>query len=401
MNKTAISILLFAIILSTTVSAASSAPQPIVDCTSIFSSGPQNPYLPVLSGITGYGHIVSVALLVVLMMLLVLGVAYALGFAFHIDALMNFSRTEMLEAFGNILIIAAVGTGMHLVPAAIHFFTGLAALNTGSSTASTSSTSAFYINLCSNFQDNMIIAGLENWVGIFLNLYITNFFATGSPPNGGLTIHLMPNSFGIAFVPFQGMSLVTTLLWDAQLTYFGSMFMGMFLIILLFIIYFLFPIFLYVGIALRSFPWTRPAGGSFIALFIAFYIVFPALIYPFSVVGPASDPAMGKGFCSQNFNSASGTSQPSQLPQSMQILCDGSSSFLTNSWSKYLNLITFNFGDLYYDDVYSFVIGVEFTGINMVGLIIAMLISYEMVEKLGNILGAPSVQGSRALGRLL
>lgn len=401
MFRNAIFVMIFSMALSTIISAASSAPQPIIDCTSLFSSGAQNPYLPILSGVTGFGSIVTVALLVVLMMLLVLGVAYAFGFAFHIETLMNFSKTEMLEAFGNILIIAAVGTSMHLVPAAIHFFTGLASLNQGASSASALSPSAFYTNLCSNFQNNIILSGFQNWLGIFFNLYITNFFATGSPPNGGLTIHMMPNSFGIAFVPFQGMALVTTLLWDAQLTYFGSMFLGMFLIVLLFIIYFLFPIFLYVGIALRSFPWTRAAGGSFIALFIAFYIVFPALIYPFSVVGPASDPSMGKGFCSQNFNSANGGQQQSQLPQSMQILCDNSSSFLSGSWGSYLNLIQFNFGDLYYDTVYSFVIGVEFTGLNMVGLIIAMLISYEMVEKLGNILGAPSVQGARALGRLL
>lgn len=396
----------FAIItLSTVIFGASAPPQPIIDCTSMFSSGSQNPYLPILSKITGPGgsgfnKIIYISMLVVLAMLMIIGVAYAIGSAFHIETLTNFSKTEMLEAFGTILIIMVIGTSMHIVPAAVSFFTNLAMLNQGTST-SFSSASAFYTNLCSNFQTNIIGSGLENWAGIFLNLYVTNFFSSGSPPSRGLTVHLMPNSFGIAFIPFQGVSLITTLLWDAQLTYFGSMALGMFLIVLLFIIYFLFPIFLYVGIALRSFPWSRAAGGSFIALFISFYIIFPALLYPFSVVGPASDPAMGHGFCSQSFNSASGGAQQSQLPQSMQVLCNSSSSFLTNSWSKYLNLLQFNFGDMYYDQVYEFIIGLEFSGLNLVGLIIAMLISYEMVEKLGGILGAPSAQGARALGRIL
>lgn len=368
--------------------AAAPPPNPIIDCSSLFART-NNQYLPVLATITGYGSIINISLLIILMVFLALGVAYAFGYAFHIDSLITFAKTELLEGFGNLIIIAVVGGGISFAVGAVYFFANFAALGAGAGIAPSASSYGLYTTICANVQNNIILSGLSNWFGIFVNLYITNFFATSSPPAGGLTIHLMPNNFGIAFVPFQGLSLVTTLLWDAQTTYFGAMFLGMFIIVLLFMVYFLFPLFFYVGIVLRSFPWTRPAGGSLIALFIAFYIIFPALIYPFSVTNPASDAHIGQGFCSNP-----------QIPSSMQILCS-SQGFLSTSFGKYINLITFNFGDIYYDDVYSFIDGIEFTGLNLVGLIIALLVSYELVEKIGNLLGSPSLQGSRALSRIL
>ena len=369
-------------------SAASPPPNPIINCNSLFART-GNQYLPVLATITGYGSIVNIALLIILMVFLVLGVAYAFGYAFHIDSLITFAKTELLEGFGNLIIIAVVGGGISFAIGAVYFFANFAALGSGGGITPSASSYGLYTTICANVQNNIILSGLSNWFGIFVNLYITNFFATGSPPAGGLTIHLMPNNFGVAFVPFQGLALVTTLLWDAQTTYFGAMFLGMFIIVLLFMVYFLFPLFFYAGIVLRSFPWTRPAGGSLIALFVAFYIIFPALIYPFSVTNPASDAHIGQGFCSNP-----------QIPKSMHVLCS-TQGFLSTSFGKYINLVTFNFGAIYYDDVYSFIEGIEFTGLNLVGLIIALLVSYELIEKIGNLLGSPSLQGSRALSRIL
>lgn len=374
--------------------------QPVVDCSALFQ-GKANPYLPTLAQITGglyssnpLSSIMSISVLIVLMVLTVTGAIYALGYAFQIETFLTFAKTEIGEAFITLMIIAAVGASIGLAVAGVYFFANFAAL--GGTTTITPQTSAqsLYTSICTNIDNNIIMAGVYNWFGVFVNLYITNFFATGSPPDGGLTIHLMPSGFGVAFVPFEGMSLVTTLLWDSQTTYFGTMFLGMFTIVLLFIIYFLFPLFLYVGIALRSFPWTRPAGGSLIALFISFYIVFPALIYPFSVSNAASDKYAGLGFCALANTPGAGFSK------GMLQLCDASSFFLT-SWTDYAGLIDFNFGQIYYADTLSFVTGIEFSGLNLVGLIIALLISYELVEKVGGLLGSPSLQGSRALSRIL
>ncbi len=371
---------------------SSAIPNPVINCAALFQSS-KNQYLPVLAGITGYGSIISVALLIILVVLMVSGIAYAFGFAFHVDSLLNFAKTEFLESTANLVIIAAVGVLIAFAAGPLYFFANLASLQSGISGVPASGSSyTLYANLCGDIQNNIIVPGLSNWFGVFLNLYITNFFAVGAPPNGGLTIHMMPNGFGIAFSPFQGMSVVTALLWDEQLTYFGTVFMGMFIIVLLFMVYFLFPIFFYVGIALRSFPWTRPAGGSLIALFIAFYVIFPALMYPFLVgnsVNGAVNPNGGKGFCSN-----------SQFSSQFGNMCN-SGSLLTTTFTKYASLINFDFGDLYYAQVYGFINGIEQVGISMVGLIIALIISYELVEKIGGLLGSPSLQGSRALSRIL
>ncbi len=368
--------------------------QPIIQCTSIFSSS--SSYDPALAKATNYGSIVSISLLIILAMMLVAGLVYAFGYTFHIETLLNFAKAELLESMINVAIITVVGITLAWEGGAINFFVNFAALQGGSAVAS-SSASAMYVSLCNNIQNNVVITSFTNWFGVFLNLYVTNIFASNAPPGlGGLTFYLIPNSAGIAFTPFQGISVMTALLWDEQTTYFGSIFLGISIIMLLVMIYFLFPLFLYIGIALRSFPWTRPAGGSLIALFIAFYIIFPALIYPFSVNNPASGTNAGRGFC----NIGTSTSGQTGTFSKFSTLCSVPN-FVSGSWSAYSSIITFNLGDLFYANVFAFVQGLETVGINLVGLIIGLLISYELVEKIGGLLGAPSLQGSRALSRIL
>lgn len=385
----------------------SSGPSPLISCNQLFTSSGighgnnpgangVNPYVPQLASLTGYGSIVSISLLIILMMFMVIGATYAIGFAFHIETLLTFAKTEILEGIANVVIIVVVGVAIAWSFGAINFFANFASITTNSSIASLNSsagTQGVYIELCNNIQSNIMLKGLENWFGIFTNLYITNFLAHGSPPLGGFTLHLMPNGFGLAFSPFHGMALATQLIWDEQLAYFSTIFLGMFMIIMLFIIYFLFPLFLYVGIALRSFPWTRPAGGSLIALFISFYIIFPALLFPFTVSNSFMDSGAGSGYGTPGFCSN---------PQfsSFSNLCS-TQSFLFVSWKDFANLLTFSLGDLFYSDIYSFMEGMEYVGLSVIGLIIAVLISYEMVEKIGSLLGAPSLQGSRVLSRIL
>lgn len=385
-------VLLFSILWNLSYS-ASTAPQPVINCPSLFTST-GNQYLPKLAAVTGYSSLVSVAVLIILAVLMITGIVYAFGFAFQVQSLLNFAKSEFLESAFNLVLIAAVGFTVAFAASPLYFLTNLASSQASGSGTSLSGTStqSLYTTLCENVQNNIVISGIANWFGVFLNLYITEILAVGTPPNGGLTLHIMPNGDGVAFTPFQGLTVVTALLWDMQTTYFGSIFMGMFIIILLFLVYFLFPIFFYVGIVLRSFPWTRAAGGSFIAMFISFYIVFPALIYPFSInnsVNQNANPGGGQGFCSN-----------SQFSSQFGQLCN-SGSFITSSFGSYTNLVNFDFGSLYYSEVYGFIEGIEFIGLNLIGLIIALIISYEMIEKIGSLLGSPSLQGSRALSRIL
>jgi len=369
----------------------------VVNCNNFFSSSasisPAGKLAPITSpgaGISSVGNsLIGISMLIILAMLMIAGVAYSIGQAFHLDPLINFSKAEMLEGGGNLAIIAVVGIAMAFAPASLSFFSNLATFSsgTGSVSSGTGSINTMYVNLCNDINTNVITASLENWFGIFVNLMITNVFATSSPPTGGFKLSIMPNNFGIAVDPFQGVALLTQLLWDEQTTYFGGMFLGMFMIVILFIIYYLFPLFLYIGIALRSFPWTRPAGGSLIALFIAFYIIFPALMFPF--LGISGHGLSGKGFCeSSTFNATYSN------------ICNAGS-FLTTSGKEIFGLLNYDFGNIYYENVFAFIQGLQFIGIDLVGLIIALIVSYEMVEKIGTILGAPSLQGARMLGRVV
>ncbi len=369
----------------------------VVNCNNFFSSSASLSPAGNLAAITSPGtgisslgsSMLTIAVLIILAMLSIVGVTYAIGTAFHLDQLINFSKAEMVEAGGNLAIIAVIGTAMAFAPASLSFFSNIATSSTGVGSASsgTGSINTMYVNLCNDINTNVITSSLENWFGIYVNLMVANAFATSSPPTGGFRISIMPNNFGVAFDPFQGIALLIQLLWDEQTIYFGGMFMGMFIIVILFTIYYLFPLFLYLGIVLRSFPWTRPAGGSLIALFISFYLIFPALMFPF--LGVTGHGLSGKGFCdSSTFNTT------------FSSLCN-SGSFLTTSGKEILGLMDYNFGEVYYENVFAFIQGLQFIGIDLIGLIISLIVSYEMVEKLGTILGAPSLQGARMLGRVV
>ena len=358
---------------------------PTAICGQIFPSNPSQSYAGKIATIANYNSFVSISILIILMVFTVLSIVYAIGYSFQFQSLTTFAKTEFLENGINLIILAAVGGTMALAWPGLNFFAGIAGLSSTSAVVQPS-TLAFFTQICNNINTNVINSGFSNWFGVFSALFFTNALASGSPPSGGFGVYLMPNLLGVAFLPFQGLSVLQQLLWDEQSAYFGSMMLGMFLIVLLFIIYYLFPLFFYVGIALRSFPWTRAAGGSFIALFIAFYIIFPAILFPFTSI-------QGTVLCNQSNTKATSLCNSETLINQEA----NPSAFLHDLESMLFS----DYGSIYYQNIYAFAVGLEATGVNLFGFIISLLISYEAVEKLGGILGAPSLQGSRALSRIL
>ena len=138
----------------------STVQQPIIKCTAMFSSS--SPYDPALAKTTSYGSIVSISLLIILAMMLVVGLVYAFGYAFHIETFLNFAKTEMLESMVNVAIITVIGISLAWVGGAINFFANFASLQ-GSSLLTSSSASAMYVALCSNIQTNVIGPSFLNW----------------------------------------------------------------------------------------------------------------------------------------------------------------------------------------------------------------------------------------------
>jgi hypothetical protein len=385
--RTKTSILMYALIASVLIGFSNATPS-LITCsgtggifTAAYAGGPNN--TPGLagqySGAWNYAGMSSIILLIVTLDFGVMAVAYAIGMGFQIQSLTNFAKTEMLEGVFNVAILATIGFAVISVYPAMVFFLNVAQLNTAAPVIP-ASTGGIYVSLCNDISTNIINSGFNNWIGLTGTLFLANTLQS-------VNVLAIPNSYGYAYQPFAGLALLVQLLWDDQTAFFGTMFFGMFLVVMLFVIYYLFPIFLYVGLALRAFPWTRAAGGSFVAMFIAFYVIFPALMLPFvtntSAIGVCNPPMSGSGYVNPlcNPGSFSGHSLKSIL----------TFTFASN----------FNFGEVYYDDVVAFVDGFFTIGLNMFGLVIALLISYEIVEKIGSILGAPSMSAQRALSRIL
>ncbi|MCL4365115.1 MAG: hypothetical protein M1569_01185 [Candidatus Marsarchaeota archaeon] len=327
----------------------------------------------------------GVSLLIVLAVLTILGLVFAAGIAFHIETLMQYARSELFEVFISLLLITLVVGGTPAFDGAISTLA-----NFGSATAGAAPTAAITnarnvnIEACDNIQNNIMNAGLTNFAGLFAALIFNNIIVS-------FTVQVQPNGLGFTFAPFAGDSLITQLLYDEQMIFFGSIMFGTFLIMLLFLIYFLFPIFFYVGIVLRSFPWTRAAGGSLIALFVSFWIVFPALMYSFSAVtAPVSTSTCPTGYGLPTSTSTSGCLQ---FPKY--------TSFFSVSQFESLFPNLANMGGQYESNLDSFAQSIGYTAVQIVGLLISLFISYEMVEKLGGLLGAPSMQSQRMLSKVL
>ena len=344
----------------------------LLNCNQIFSSKYAGP----LAGLTDYSGMVSICIAIIMLDFSILSVVYALGTAFNINNMTTFARTELLEAVFNVIILTAVGVSTLSVLPAMQFFIEIVKYFIPSVPAiAASGPVSVFSGLCSYINLNIVTAGFENWLSLVGKLLISNILQS-------VNFIVMPNSWGYAYMPFGGIPPYIQVLWDDQAAFFGTMFFGMFLIAMHFIINYLFPIFLYVGLALRSFPWTRAAGGSLIALFIAFYIIFPALMFPFLAV---STP--GPGICH------SGSTDP---------LCTTGINLLGgNLLTFFSDIVTTNLGEMYYLEMTEFVSQFFYIGLNILGLVIALLVAYEMVEKIGGLLGTTSLNAQRAFGRVL
>ncbi|MGC8586927.1 MAG: hypothetical protein ACP5K9_01400 [Candidatus Micrarchaeia archaeon] len=312
-----------------------------------------------------YTGMLDIALLIILAVLSVMGIAYAIGYSMRIDSITNYVKREIAEQAANILIIATIigstaiaFNGIVFVMQIANF--GMSSLSTASTSSITisplvmpSSTLEFYTSICNNFA-GYFYTFLGNAIGGLIQLELLNAVS-------GLSLNIMPNNFGISMMPLNGMtpiSIVFSSLFFVSITLYV---LTLLMVFLTFIIYFLFPIFLYLGVILRAFPWTRAAGGAFLALFISFYIIFPALVYPFSLI-------------SINVNNA--------LTGAISFF-GGVASLFTSFGFSIFNLMIGGF-------VGAMVASYSFA---LIGISIAFIIAYDSLEAFAQLLGAPAFRG--------
>ena len=226
--------------------------------------------------------------MIVLIVMMIMGMAYAIAVGFGIEKLRNFVKTEFLEQFFNLILIAVVGSGLAFAGAGVMFIAqiGLAGA-TSSGLISTqnipsmTNIAELYGFLCTKYVNDAIGTQLGGLISL-----LPNEFVLGAVQ--GVSIDAMPDGLGFSISPFRGLWPVQQILGTELGVYAALAGVEVAMAMLLFVIYFLFPILLYSGVLLRSFPWTRAAGGTLVALFIAFYIIFPAMLGPFATISFAN-----------------------------------------------------------------------------------------------------------------
>ena len=376
----------------------------VFDCSTLFNnaaaySGGQPLVSEALTNASQFQYLLGIGVLIILMVLTLEGILYAIGRAFGINKLVDYVRREYVEVLANIIIVVVVLVGgFYIFNNATVFFGNLAAVGAGSNNilpsppsgnAGSNAWPVVFVDVCNNYETSIIENNLYNYISVVLYL----FFVESTV---GTTINVDPNAFGFTIKPFTGVQTLLTTLWSEEAISFAVISMGALIIMLLFVIYFLFPIFFYVGIVLRCFPWTRAAGGSMLALFISFYIVLPALLYAFSQVSVNNSTLCG----------SSGTFASTQkLCNSGQALNALGSSIISDI-KGYLNAVfsvigATSFGTTMFENVIDFTNTLSYSVLQMMGLIISFIISYDLLEFLGDILGAPSLQSNRILSKVI
>ena len=333
-------------------------------------------------------------MLIVLIMLSLLGILYGVGMGFGINKLVTFVKNEYAETLANVIIIVIVMVGgFGLFNNSAVFLSNIAIGAVSSSGAKITSpisssltTQNIYVGICDYYNTDLIGANFNNYVGVIYELFVLNVMLTTD-------IKVMPNGFGLSFAPFYGGQTLRTNIWSEEAMSFSLLEMGGMLIIMLFIIYFLFPLFFYAGIALRTLPWTRAAGGSLIALFISFYIIFPALLYAFASI-PYVNPNTGlcQSTSASQYSLCNGHSAFSSLGHATSEILETGFSYFTSGGS---------FGTAMLNNVKDFTNEITYSALQFFGVIISFIISYDLLEFLGDFLGSPSLQSNRVLSKLV
>jgi hypothetical protein len=346
-------------------------------CTNLITG---QPGITSTSNSAGLEKLIWYSVLLLTIMLGVAGIAFMIGRSFGIPKLTAFGRSEILEVMltGLIIVIfvsifsaanTAVGSGG--LPATLHNALG----------------SNLYLQDCNNLYLEGVDAGV--------NVLILSFDQTFLTALSHLSVNAVIRYQGVKIVPFVGLQATVIAISDANLFIISVLALSFGTIAFLSIIYALFPLFLYVGIVLRTLPWTRAAGGSFIGLFIGFYIFFPLILHVMLIVNPVPSPLIQ--LCSSAaFTSGTGSSGcPTSNPF-------GYLTYIFKNIPKFFSLASCTVISLapvgsagatcLFGDIVSGVVGpLSYT---LVAILLSIYLSFNFTEAISATLGAPSLKVS-------
>jgi len=330
-------------------------------CNGLFTPG------NVLSGTTPVSML-SMALLIMLVMLIIVGIAYALGYALKVDKLVKFAKSEIGEvAITLIIVFVFVGSFMAVSATTPN---GMFALSNNQFK------SGIYITDCS-----MLYGVSINFISPIISLMVNEIEITALT---SLSVEVAPVYFGIGMSPLSGLAVVNSVI--KMMINIGAVFIGISIatLFLLLFVYKLFPLFFFLGIVLRTIPWTRAAGGAFLGLFIAFFIVLPLMIYVFATQVSPSVSSSPTGSYSSLLSSLLSQGTPSSVNGALQ-----SSSKSVDASAIKAVLLGFIQNVL------------EPSLFYVVSIVLSFIIAYNFMEAIGDMLGAPSLSSSNTLKKLL
>ncbi len=329
-------------------------------CSNFFT-----PSSNVLSGTTP-SSLLTISLLIMLVMLLIAGILYAIGYAIRVDKLIRFAKSEIGEvAITVLLVFVFIGSF-----SATSFNTPSSMFQISKGTFSNS----IYMKDCEALYNTSY-----NFVSPILEFMVYEIMISAI---GTVEIDLIPVYFGITLNPFGGLVVVNSVI--KMMVNIAAVFFGvnMATLFLLFIVYKLFPLFFFAGIVLRTIPWTRAAGGAFIGLFVAFYIILP-LILSIAFSQYAVSPQTRSSYTySTGLGSVFNTQQSSTRSMTENAVINISNGLSGVLISFIKNVLE---PSLFY----------------VVSIVLSIIITYNFMEVLGDMLGSPSLSSRNTLKRLL
>jgi hypothetical protein len=305
-------------------------------------------------------NLVGMSFLIISVMLLLIGAVYGIGYAFQYEKLKNFSKMEFGEIILTVLIISVfVGSAFginSLYSSGNRFVTACTYLS--------SSSIGTIPGIITVYIVSTILQLIQN---ISLNAEVSAQFVVG-----GLSAQ-------ISMAPLTGLSLLTKPIGFAMSLFSVTLSLDLAIILFISLIYNLFPLFLFSGIALRTIPWTRAAGGAFLGIFIGFYVFFPVVLTLMLGVGNTSTVSV-PSVIAPNLQSTP-TAAISQAGSEVNSVFGQS----TNS-----GLLQWFISEIAAPSIYS-----------LFSVIISLILSFDFAETVGDYLGAPSFTGSNILGKLI
>jgi len=368
-KRTILLVILAAIILArTSYAQTQTLPDP---CNSLYSGALQNTF-GALSTASTYKGLIGYSMLIILSVLMIVAFLYAIGMAFKINSLISFSRNEILENVLNFILILFVAGGIAGIDGVVIVIARFGASVVSTNQPSITNTASLYHSACEYYYGDAL-GEISNLISLAVEIFEISIASS-------IQFNLMPNGFGVTFQPFAWLNLLSKMASSFSVPIVAITGIELVNVYLLAIIYYIFPLFLYLGILFRTFPWTRAIGGALLGLFISFYVFYPALIYAISSITASIQDSARSIITTHEIN--------------LQINVFTSS--LTSSIKPGLDIQT-----IFWSLIIEYIGIIAIGGINTIGILISLVICFDLIEAFGDLLGAPSLTHGGVLKKVI